>query len=418
MRAPGTGDDDVQGVTIALGEDEQREVTIIVESQGGQIRGRVVEDAGGPVSDAFIQVTRESDSAAAGKGHNRAKARWGGWMDTPVMTDEEGRFTMTKLAEGARYTVFAHRKGGGEGIAEHVEVGSSGVEVVIAPTGSISGKVTLADGTAPIEVSVKVHDALTGVQRADKFYRTDGVFVFENLPAGKYELVASTTKGDATTEVELAKGATQDGIDLQLTSRVTVKGRVVDAETNEPISGMVVRIQKDGGSFIWTSGGDHGEDAKYVTDASGRFEVENAPAGEVKMWVMSRTRGAGDYNPLWANERIPDDEDPFEMPTIELIKKRLDDEEQPGDLGFKLREGDAGQDRNEGDLIIAFIRPGGPADKAGLSVGDKITTVDGHDVTGEHKSRYWALTRVKEGTALDIGLDSGTSVELVAAKPL
>ena len=181
---------------------------------------------------------------------------------------------------------------------------------------------------------------------------------------------------------------------------------------------MAVRVQKDGGSFSWSSGNDHGEDAKHVTDDNGQFELENAPTGEVMMWVMSRNWGAGDYNPLWAKKKIPDDKDPFEMPTIELFKKRLEDEEQPGDLGFKLKEGDAGQDWNEGDLTVAFVRPGGPAAEAGLSVGDKITTVDGYDVTGENKSRFWTLTQVKEGTALDIGLDSGTSVELVAAKPL
>ena len=48
--------------------------------------------------------------------------RWGSFWQTPELTDPDGRFVLEDLQEG-KHTLRAHRKGGGEAILEHFEIG-------------------------------------------------------------------------------------------------------------------------------------------------------------------------------------------------------------------------------------------------------------------------------------------------------
>ena len=55
-------------------------------------------------------------------------ASWG----TPHLTDHDGRFTLTDLANG-KHSLRAHRKGGGEALLEHVEAGGDVVLTIARP---------------------------------------------------------------------------------------------------------------------------------------------------------------------------------------------------------------------------------------------------------------------------------------------
>ena len=68
-------------------------------------------------------------------------------------------------------------------------------------------------------------------------------------------------------------------------------------------------------------------------------------------------------------------------------------------------------------VTVAFIRPGGPAAATELAVGDVVTAVDGHDVTGENRHRWFTLTRVPQGTKITLDLENGKSVDIVTGKP-
>ncbi|MCA9693272.1 MAG: carboxypeptidase regulatory-like domain-containing protein, partial [Myxococcales bacterium] len=188
LRAPGTGDDDIQGEQVTVEAGETVDVELIVESAGETLRGQVVDRDGGPVIDAFIDATRESDSAAANAAGHRTGARWGSWGATPVLTDQDGRFELKDLSEG-KYTVRAYRKGGGEAFEEGVATGSD-VVLTLRDTGTITGSVTLNGGGAPEEFSLRLQDRAAGIWRSDTFFRTGGVFTFTELPAGKFEVSA------------------------------------------------------------------------------------------------------------------------------------------------------------------------------------------------------------------------------------
>ena len=67
-------------------------------------------------------------------------------------------------------------------------------------------------------------------------------------------------------------------------------------------------------------------------------------------------------------------------------------------------------------LVVGVVRPGGPAEAAGLKVGAVIVAVDGHDVLGEHAPRYETLARVAVGRTIELGLEGGETVTLTAGK--
>lgn len=419
LRKPGTSDDDVQGESVEVEAGETAEVTIVVESTDGSVSGRVVDEDGGPVADAFIQTERESDSATAGEGNTRRRVRWGGWNEQPVLTDQDGSFTVDGLTAGASYTVRAYRKGGGEALLEQVAEGSTGIELRLEGTGSVSGRVVLGSGAAPDTFTVTLADDEQGVHRNERFFRTEGRFAFERLPPGHYDLSVNTTKGDATTEVELAAGADVEGVELELTSRVTVKGQLVDLETREPVPGMVVNMGPSKGRMQFSFG--PGGDKEHITDEQGNFVIENAPTGRVRLIVIPKDFGANEgYSFTWAKATIPE-EDPYQMPPVGLVKQRVARDEQAGDLGFELKQVDAGKEAEEEPVVIGFVRPGGPAQAAGLKAGETIVAVDGHDVTGEHRSRYGPLTRVAAGTKLTFEIEGEAgkrTVTVVAGKPV
>lgn len=412
LRKPGTTDDDVQGEPLDVEADEVTQVTLEVEARGASIRGRVVDGSGGPVADAFISATRTSDSAAATAASNRRQVRWGQWGQQPVLTDTDGTFELPDLTEGT-YVVRANRKGGGEGLAEGCHTGAA-CEVVIRETGVLRGQVTLAGGPAPENFEVSLRDRKAGISRRESFFRTDGVFTFEQLPGGHYEVTASAGKGTATGQVELEDGEEYTGLNLDMQATVTVRGTVVDADSGEPVAGLWVRIvPKSGGRFGMSTS----EERSEISDENGRFKVANAPSGTVQVSLMPKSfLGGSDYAWTTLRREIPADAAEHELAPIEVFKRRLDRDETPGDLGYQLRQLKEGEEWATRSLEVAVVTPGGPAAAAGLKVGDVIVSVDGQDVTGDNLYRYGALARVRAGTAITLGVSRGASLKLVARK--
>ncbi len=414
MRAPGTKDDDVQGERVTVAAGETAKVELVVEDQSATIVGRVVDEAGGPIDDAFVHANRESDSARKSAGSNRGSARWGGWDRKPVLTDQDGKFELTGLAPG-RHTVFATRKGGGEGLTEHVEAGARDAVVRIAPGGSISGTVTLAGGGVPTRFEVEVTDRANGFDRSEEFYETAGQWTLDELPPGAYEITVDAAEGRDTAETKLGEAEQKSGVALELVPKIDVEGVVVDLETGEPVPNIAVSIspRRGGMSFFF---GDSGA-KENVTGADGRFTVLAAPSGKVRVTLMTRTWGDETYGWNTLGATIPADARRHTLPPLRIAKARTKNNKRPGDLGFTLKDSPPEIDFEDFPVTVAFIRPGGPAATTELAVGDVITAVDGHDVTGDNRHRWGTLTRVPQGTKLTLELQSGKSIEITSGKP-
>lgn len=415
-RAPGTTDDDIQGQIVEIVPERETEIELIVESRTMSIRGRVVDSAGAPVFDAFVDASRMSDSAAAGPANlASARGRWG-WDRKPVLSDQDGNFEVGELSEG-EYIVRAYRKGGGEGLLEGVAAGSTGVVLTIGDTGQFAGKVVLAGGGSPDRFEIRVTDRAQGLDRRDDFFRTDGSFAIRELPPGNYEVHATASEGTTKTEVVLAAGQSIDDLALELTSKVTVEGRLVDADTRAPVSGMEVRISATGGGFTLERNPSKQE---HVSDADGRFRVEGVQVGKVRVRISPRNFVSGDSAYASTNRDISLASEPSvqNIGEIELLPTRVKADEKTGDLGYTLMRLGPDIEPEDRYFEVAVIRPGGPAETGGLAVGDRIVEVDGRSVAGLDSHRYHTLTRAPPGTSIVLGIEGGKQVTIVLGQPV
>jgi protocatechuate 3,4-dioxygenase beta subunit len=405
LRPPGKSDDDIQGEPFEIQADTVTSLDLVVADPSGIITGIVREDDGGPVQDAQVSATRESESAAASGGAlQNSRVRVG---DRPVLSDADGRFRIDGLSPG-KYTLQALRPRGGDAMLEHVELGGD-VVLAIAPASRIAGIVARATGGAPDEFSITVHNRARGFSRSDRFFRTGGAWGFGEVPPGAIEVQVSGADGTQRLELELGAGEQKSDLRIELAAKVTVRGKVADLD-GAPVVGVEVHMSETG-SFRF---GMVPTDPRQITDDAGRFEVVQASTGPVTVMVGK----PADINmPMtYLRMEIAGGGPVVELPPLRVSRPRTRPDEAIGDLGHVLRQSPPGTAPDQVHHVVALVRPGSPAAAAGLQVGDEIVSVDGHDVTGTSAYLYQPLLRVAEGATVQLGLARGVTLAITAGK--
>jgi protocatechuate 3,4-dioxygenase beta subunit len=413
LRAPGTGDDDVQGTRVTVRAGAATPVKLVIERLTGRITGTVTR-GGKPVTDAFVDAQRESESAATAEGDARRRMRWG-WTRQPVLTDGDGRFTLSRLAPG-KYLVRAYRKGGGEAVAEHVEVGTS-VALSIKPTAGLSGTVVIAGRPPPEQFAVAVVDDGQGIDVKETFWRSGGAWSIHELPAGHFKVHAVSREGEARETASLVEGQLREGMRLELKPRATLRGRVVALDSGKPLPGMRVTAQLPDSSGQFSFESDPGGERKNITDADGRFQLDDAPLGRLIVSVFPRDWDDSEFDFCLARTSLQAGQE-LELPPIRCARRRVkSSRDMGGDLGFTLKQVNPATVADPIPLVVAVVRPGGPAATAGLKVKDVITSIDGQDLTGANDYFFWTLSQVPAGTTVAVGLAGGKTLPITAVPP-
>jgi hypothetical protein len=415
LRKPGSRDDDEQGTLAQVRAGETTEVEIMIEARRASLRGRVLDEHGSPVADAFVSYQRMPESATAAKGQARSQLRRR-FEERPVLTEADGTFVLEGLAADASYVVGAFRKGGGEAVLEGARPGEA-IELTIIATGEIAGKVVTTSGGAPPERrKVTISNEAEGLRRDDELFRSNGTFRLKELPAGTYTLIVDSSIGTARVEgIELAPGEAKVDIVVPLTPRVTVRGRLVDIDTRAPVPGMSVSVGPRGTSMSFWA--EKGGDLPHISDADGRFEVANALVGKVLLAISARSFADDSPYATWTYYQIPSGEGVVDIGEIELVAARVDPKQKPGDPGFELAPDQPEIEPEDQIPTVAIIRPRGPADGSGLEVGDQIETVAGHDVRGTNSVRLRRLIGVPAGQSFQLGIVGGKTVTITAGPP-
>lgn len=398
------------GVLVNVKAGAIARVQLVVENQDGEIHGRVVDESGVPVTDAFIHPQRESESAASPPGVGMpammaSASGPGGLSSSPALTDPEGEFTVRNLSQGT-YTLYAQRNGGGEAVAEHVGVGQT-VTLTLRRTGTIAGTLTVRGGAPPAQFMLRASKEGIPV-REESFLQTGGAWTLGDLPEGKYQIDAMATAGMVSAEVSLASGEQRRDIALTLEPLATIKGRMVSLEDGAPLAGVILYVDSRLRS-------PQSMTSPPVSDGSGNFQLDQVGTGSVVLTAMLPSGPSGDSGRDGAFLRL--DVQPgatLDLGPIPMAKRRLTPPAPPGDLGFSLQQASPAEPFAVPPHQVVSVQPGGPAEAAGLRVGDVIVSVDGHDVTGRRSYLYQSLSLVPAGTTVTLGLAHGPHLPLLS----
>src|SRR5690606_39110391 len=102
-------------------------------------------------------------------------------------------------------------------------------------------------GAAPSRATINLSSA-EGLRRSFAPYKTGGTFTFEALPPSTYTLSVESPAGTARVEdLELAAGEAKTDVVVTLSPRATVRGRLIDLDTREPVPGLIAAVNQASG---------------------------------------------------------------------------------------------------------------------------------------------------------------------------
>jgi len=192
---------------------------------------------------------------------------------SPATTDADGIYTIVLIPAGT-YGVTAEAAGYWDEllIGTLVTEGqiTSNVDFALEPGGHITGTVTEADGTTPVEgATVLATEAGGGFGQATTI--ANGTYVIIHLEAGTYTVAAQATGFISTqqTGVAVTAGATTPDIDFALAQPGSISGTVTDAGGTGIVGATVTAFEVGGGYGTTT------------TVTGGTYQILNLPASDV-----------------------------------------------------------------------------------------------------------------------------------------
>jgi hypothetical protein len=276
----------------------------------------------------------------------------------------------------------------------------------------LEGLVQTATGANVDEFSIEIEDEATKFSRSEDFFAANGGFAIHDLPAGKFTVTATAGSATGGSVAALAEGESKSGLVLKLGGVVTVTGAIVDERTKAPVAGLRVGINPVNG------GNDNGwsdDNPKRVTDAAGKFSVNNVAVGNVAMWAYSGVPDFG-WNGVNIKSNIPDNASgSVDIGTFGVIARRTKDKEPVGQTGVSFKE--RGDWKEPAILMVARVDPIGPAAKLDIKAGDLIVAADGIDVTGNRSYLYSGVVTAPPGTKIELTLQRGNKVVVTLAAP-
>jgi hypothetical protein len=159
--------------------------------QWGTIIGRVVDERAAPVVDAWVHAAMPLELDGE---------RYEG--SPPVLTDDDGNFTLERLVAG-RYDIVASI-GTGDTVVRGVQSGSANVLVELKAFGGLSG-VVLNSAGEPVN-TFELWYQRGNKQARDQHHTEDGSWNLPRLPPGEYRVGVHSEFGDAVADVVLGPG--------------------------------------------------------------------------------------------------------------------------------------------------------------------------------------------------------------------
>jgi hypothetical protein len=257
---------ELEGVRLRPGETTPEIVMPL--RPGHAVKGRVYDEASGVGIAAASVNFRESQV-------DRFAANWRIRDSFAVRSEKSGSFVLEGVPSG-RITISAG-VGGYAGREVEIVVGdeTAPVEIPLFVGGSISGRLTAADGVTALAGSA-------GLFRLDERFGSSsrttqsGEFSYQHLPAGRYKITGQAAGMTTEREITLAANERIEGIVLALGAGHSIRGVVTGLRPE-----ALERV-----NMGWDNRGDGGgPPAPIRVDARGAYELRGVPPGRVNLWA-------------------------------------------------------------------------------------------------------------------------------------
>jgi hypothetical protein len=176
--------------------------------------------------------------------------------------------------------------------------------------------------------------------------------------------------------------------------RGTVRGRLVDLATGDGVPEAIVTCATGGARST-------------VTDAGGTFLLSDLPIGR-SLRVAVETRGQ--YLPEVIDLLIPDGVTTADAGTTRLLRGSWDERFRMAGQGVT----GINSELRDGKVVVSKVRPGTPAERAGIRVGERLLAIDGQAVEGlGHRARSYLL-QGPPGTTVTVALEDSAGARRTA----
>ncbi|HVT44492.1 MAG TPA: carboxypeptidase regulatory-like domain-containing protein [Thermoanaerobaculia bacterium] len=267
VSAPGHVTYRLPGVKL---DEENPSVEVEIELETGvRLAGRVTGTDGLPLSGVTVQADAEESDAGPMRGFGRRAPA--------ISTDANGDYVLEGIEPGERSFTFA--KSGF--IPEHKSVRLSGrearLDVRLSKGQQVRGLVVTDTGAPVAGARVSAESSAKGAGFTSATTDEGGVFSFDGLPPGRYNF-RGMKSGLTNGQLEDVDIATSGNLRIVLGSGGIISGRVTGLSESE-LSNAMVSAQGERGS------------SGAPLDSTGRFRIEGAPTGTVR--VSASTMGFG-----------------------------------------------------------------------------------------------------------------------------
>lgn len=287
------------GVTLKAGQ-KMTGVELVMRI-GLSARGRVVSSKSEPVGGAEIRADRREPRGGGG-GFGRGAMQMLAGRDTPpdAVTAADGSFALTGLEEGD-YEIHVTRSGFAPKTSQLAAKAPGPTQwppIVLAGGAGLAGTVKTSAGT-PI-VGATIVAVGEGARPDAVSSGPDGSFRIADLAAGKPMMLVVNADGYAPARSSATPPAQNVAVVLQTTA--TIKGRVQDAATGDPIPEFTVSLSAGRGGGFGGFGGRGGAGpgagggSRNVRSADGSYELDGVSPGTWSVHALAPGYRAADVS--------------------------------------------------------------------------------------------------------------------------
>ncbi|GMV99283.1 MAG: hypothetical protein AMXMBFR84_04220 [Candidatus Hydrogenedentota bacterium] len=257
--------------TVVLSPASPAAQVCLTMRKSGALHGLVVDDTGGPVPRAEI-VPIIHDEREIGTVEREGFAQ---------KTLDDGTFILEGV-EPLAWSLLIKAQGYAAHVSDAIPVNGPPVTIRLQKGNTLSGIAVDASTAVPVAewAFEVVSDEVTALKYAAATDES-GRFSIESLMPGTYRFRSTHSTyvlADNTIRVEIpAFGQVTPSVTVRLVGGATIRGRVFDASTNEPLADVQVMAER----------------RSSTTDENGMYEITGVPPGQVRVSLVARPRGYG-----------------------------------------------------------------------------------------------------------------------------